>query len=111
MQWAKSAAVRWSVTFTSRQERCASRKTNKLAVPRSDQLGLGVMNIDQIAHAVGEVGCGSLVGDLHLAPGAMRVEKDEQIGRAEIGSARPGGNEHRPDRACSGRSRLRFAGR
>ena len=38
--------------------------------------------VDQITHADGEVLGGSVVGHLHMAPGFMRVEKYEQIGRA-----------------------------
>jgi hypothetical protein len=40
------------------------------------------MDIDEVAHAVGEVGGGAPLGDLHLAPGAVRVEEDEQVGGA-----------------------------
>ena len=40
------------------------------------------MDIGKIAHALGEVARGALVRHLHMPPGFVRVEKDEQIGRA-----------------------------
>jgi hypothetical protein len=40
------------------------------------------MDIDKLAHAVGEVSSGPMFGDLDFAPGAVRVEEDEQIDRA-----------------------------
>ena len=48
----------------------------------ANELGLGVIEIDELAHASGEVASGSLVGDLDLAPGPVRIEEDEQVGRA-----------------------------
>jgi hypothetical protein len=44
-----------------------------------DPLGLRIMEIDQVAHAFGEVAGGALVSDLDPAPGSVRVEKDEQV--------------------------------
>jgi hypothetical protein len=40
------------------------------------------MDIGNLAHAVGEVASCPMVGDLDLAPGAVRVEKNEQVDRA-----------------------------
>jgi hypothetical protein len=48
----------------------------------ADQFGIWVMDVGQIAHADGEVARGSMFGDLHMAPGPVRIEKHEQIGRA-----------------------------
>lgn len=48
----------------------------------ADRACLGVMNIDQLAHAVGEVAGRALVGHFDLAPGSVRVEEDEQVDRA-----------------------------
>src|ERR1700674_4716710 len=44
-----------------------------------DDRGVGIIDIDQLAHALGEVLVGAPVGDLHPAPGAVGVEEDEQI--------------------------------
>src|SRR3981189_2222225 len=48
----------------------------------ADALGLGIMEINEIAHALGEVTGGTAVGDLDLAPGLVDIEEDEQVGRA-----------------------------
>jgi hypothetical protein len=40
------------------------------------------MDIDEFAHALGEVFCCSPLSDLDLAPGSMHVEEDEQVGRS-----------------------------
>ena len=40
------------------------------------------MDVDQLAHAVGEVAAVAPLGDLDLAPGPVRVEEDEQVDRA-----------------------------
>jgi len=38
------------------------------------------MDIGEIAHAVGEVLGRAAVGDLDLAPGAVGIEEDEEVG-------------------------------
>jgi hypothetical protein len=48
----------------------------------ADQFGVRIMHVGQIAHAGGEVARSSMFRDLHMAPGSVRVEKHEQIGRA-----------------------------
>ena len=48
----------------------------------ADPLRVRIMDIGQIAHALGEAACGSPVRHVHMPPGFMRVEKHEQIGRA-----------------------------
>ena len=45
-----------------------------------DHRGFGIVNIDQIAHAVGEVLVGAPLGDLHSAPRPMGIEDDEIVG-------------------------------
>ena len=40
------------------------------------------MDIDELAHTLGVVFCGSPFGDLDLTPGPMRVEEDEQVDRS-----------------------------
>jgi hypothetical protein len=47
-----------------------------------EQVRLRIMDIDELAHAVGEVAGRAMVGDLDLAPGAVCVEEDEEIDRA-----------------------------
>src|SRR5258708_26919297 len=48
----------------------------------ADALGLGIVKIDEITHAFGEVAGGAAVGDLDRAPGLVRIEEDEQVSRA-----------------------------
>lgn len=43
---------------------------------------LGIVDINQIAHALGEVICGSAFGDFHLSPATVCIEEDEQFGGA-----------------------------
>ncbi len=40
------------------------------------------MEVGEFAHADGEVGRRAALGDLDLAPGAVRIEEDEQVGGA-----------------------------
>src|SRR5215468_6271840 len=44
--------------------------------------GLWIMGVDEFAHTLGEVASRAVLGDLDLAPAAMDIEEDEQIGRA-----------------------------
>jgi len=48
----------------------------------ANQVGLRVMDINEIAHALGEFSRCPLLGDLHLAPRSVRVEEDKQVDRA-----------------------------
>src|ERR1700722_11364217 len=48
----------------------------------ADQFDVRIVNVGQITHADGEVARGSMVRDLHMAPGPVSIEKHEQIGRA-----------------------------
>ena len=45
----------------------------------ADLLGLGIMDIGKLAHALGEVACRAMFGDFNFAPRAVRVEEDEQV--------------------------------
>ena len=45
----------------------------------ADALGLWEVDIDELAHAKGEVISGAMIRDLDPTPGAMGIEKDEQI--------------------------------
>ena len=47
----------------------------------ADALGLREVDIDELAHAKGEVVSGAMIRDLDPAPRAMGVEEDEEIGR------------------------------
>src|SRR6516164_128444 len=42
-------------------------------------LGFWEVDIDEFAHAKGEVVSGAMIGDLDPAPGAMGLEEDEEI--------------------------------
>jgi hypothetical protein len=44
-----------------------------------DARGIGIMDIDKFAHALGVVLGGAPRGDLDLAPGPMHVDADEEI--------------------------------
>ena len=44
-----------------------------------DDWDVGIVDIDQLAYALGEVLVSAPVGDLHPAPGTVGVEEDEQI--------------------------------
>jgi hypothetical protein len=48
----------------------------------TDAGGLGVMDIDEFAHAVSIIHGGAPFGDFDLAPGPMRIEGDEEIDSA-----------------------------
>ena len=48
----------------------------------ADYVGFWEMDIGKVAHAVGEVLGRPPVGDLHVTPGFVCVDKNEQIGRA-----------------------------
>ena len=45
----------------------------------TDAGDLGVMDIDEFAHAVSIIHGGAPFGDFDLAPGPMRIEGDEEI--------------------------------
>ena len=47
-----------------------------------DAIRVGIVRIGEIAHAMGEVSRGSVIGHLHVPPGFVRVDEDEHIGRA-----------------------------
>jgi hypothetical protein len=47
----------------------------------ADQVSPGMVEIDQIAHAVGEVTGSTIVGDIDRAPWLMSIEEDEEVGR------------------------------
>jgi len=47
----------------------------------ADALGLRVVAVDEVTHAVGEVDVGPLVGHLDVAPPSMRIDEDEEIRR------------------------------
>jgi hypothetical protein len=45
----------------------------------ADLIGLRIVDVDELAHALGEVAGRPMLGDLDLAPGPVRVEEDEQV--------------------------------
>src|SRR5205814_10621701 len=47
-----------------------------------DARGVGIMDIDELAHAVGVIFCRPPLGDLDLAPGSVHVDADEEINGA-----------------------------
>ncbi len=60
----------------------ARRVGRQIVLYHPDAVGVGIMDVDEIAHALGVVfGC-LPIGDLDGAPGAVGIEEDEQVGRA-----------------------------
>src|SRR6202008_3133941 len=57
----------------------AAGMDRQIVLHDTDAGGLGVMDIDEFAHAVSIVHGGAPFGDFDLAPGPMRVEGDEEI--------------------------------
>src|SRR5271155_2476623 len=43
---------------------------------------VGMVRIGEIAHAMGEIAGGPVIGHLHMTPGLARIEEDKQIGCA-----------------------------
>lgn len=60
----------------------ARRMAGQVIQDDPDPVGLGIMNVDEIAHAVGEVDGRAPLGDLYLTPRAMSIDEDEQVGRS-----------------------------
>ena len=56
--------------------------SGKIVHHHADPVRVWIVDIGQIAHAIGEVARGSMVRDFHMTPGFVCVEKHEQIGRA-----------------------------
>jgi hypothetical protein len=61
--------------------KCAGGMGREIVENDPDDVGLGVMEIDEIAHACGKILGGAPFSDLDPAPGPMRVEEDEEINR------------------------------
>jgi hypothetical protein len=47
----------------------------------SDLVGIGIMDVDELAHEFGIVFCCSPLSELDLAPGTMHVQENEEIDR------------------------------
>jgi hypothetical protein len=48
----------------------------------ANAFGVRVVAVDEVAHAMGEVDAGSLVGHLDVPPRAVRIDEDEEIRRS-----------------------------
>ena len=59
----------------------AGRMRRQIIHHHRDPFGIGKVHIAEFAHAGGEVLCRTPAGDLHLAPGSMGVEENEQVDR------------------------------
>jgi hypothetical protein len=59
----------------------AGRMCRQIVEHHPDALCLEIMDIGQFAHACGKVLRGAPFSDLHLAPGAVHIEEDEQVRR------------------------------
>jgi hypothetical protein len=57
----------------------AGRVGRQVILRDADALGIGIMDIDELAHALGVIFCRAPLGDLDLAPRLMHVEDDEEI--------------------------------
>src|SRR5258705_918572 len=59
----------------------AGRVRRQIVQDDPDPVRLGKVNVSELAHAGGEVDGGTAVSNFDLAPGSMRVEENEQVGR------------------------------
>ena len=50
----------------------------------ANALGIGVVAVDQVTHAVGEVDVGPMVGHLDVAPRSVRIHEDEEVRRSPL---------------------------
>jgi len=57
----------------------AGRVGRQVVLYDPDARGIGIMDIDKLAHALGVVFCRPPLGELDLAPGPMHVDADEEI--------------------------------
>src|SRR5258705_2806442 len=57
----------------------AGRVGRQVVLHDPDAGGIGIMNIDEFAHALGVVFCRAPLGYLDLAPGPVHVDADEEI--------------------------------
>lgn len=48
----------------------------------ADLLGVGMVQVDEVPHALSEIDSGSLLGHLHMAPRMVGIDEDEQVRRA-----------------------------
>lgn len=60
----------------------ARRVGRQIVLHDANAACLGIMDIDEVAHAVGIISCGAPRGDLDPSPRPVHVKKDEQIGGA-----------------------------
>ncbi len=44
----------------------AGRMGGQIVEHHANAIGLGIVHVDEFAHALGEVGCGAVLGDLHI---------------------------------------------
>jgi hypothetical protein len=58
---------------------CASRVSGEIIEDDANTLSRREVNLDEVAHAGGEIDRGSALGDFHLAPRPMDVDEHEQI--------------------------------
>jgi hypothetical protein len=96
MQWAKSRAVRLSVTLTVRQGRCASRKTNRLAVPlRRYSLELAGLGRDGLADLADQLGRALVeADDRSRRIGGLSVEIEHVLHAGDVGAIDLGDAPH-----------------
>jgi hypothetical protein len=57
----------------------AGRVGRQVVLHHPDAVSIGIMDIDEFAHALGVVFCRPPLGELDRAPGTMHVEDDEEI--------------------------------
>ena len=61
---------------------CPRLVDRQIVLHDTDAGGVGIMDVDEITHAVRVVHGGAAVGDLDVAPAPMWIEGDEEIGGA-----------------------------
>src|ERR1700730_356222 len=80
----KFQALKYAMRLGSRESfvQGTGSMRRKVVHHHADPLRVRVMDIGQIAHAIGEVPRGPVVRHFHMTPGFVRIEEHEQIGYA-----------------------------
>jgi hypothetical protein len=93
----------------------------KIVHDDADAVRVGIVRVGEIAHAMGEIAGGPVIGHLHMTLGLVRIEEDKQIGSAvalvfrnriaRVGPARAGSANGSRRSTGSGFRRSKITGR
>ena len=62
-----------------RPDRARRRVGRQIVEHHADAIGLGIVHVDELAHALCEVVRGALLGDFGVSPGTVHVDKHEHV--------------------------------